>query len=102
MPSQTNEQALEASIEKRLTGTSLEELQANKLPGAVYERAPLYRSGNGYFIGATEDFNPRFAANSTKAWRLTTARCRQLSYNGFPPLNFGLFSFFVANFCSAR
>jgi len=29
MPSQTNEQALESTIEKRLTGTSLEELKAD-------------------------------------------------------------------------
>ena len=33
MPSQTNEQALESSIEKKLTGTNLEELKANGIQG---------------------------------------------------------------------
>ncbi len=46
MPSQTNEQALEASIEKKLTGTSLEEM---KQEGDIQEPKELYRSGNGNY-----------------------------------------------------
>lgn len=68
MPSQTNEQALEASIEKRLTGTSLEELRAGHMADSIYDRAALYRAGNGYFIGATEDFSPRFAIDEKRFW----------------------------------
>ena len=62
MPSQTNEQALEAAIEKRLTGTCLEELQDK---GFTYlsaeEHQEMYRGGNGYFIGAADDYNPEYA-----------------------------------------
>ncbi len=49
MPSQTNEQALESTIEKRLSGISLEEIREKNLSlDIVNERAELYRSGNGY------------------------------------------------------
>ena len=48
MPTQTNEQALEASIEKKLTGSCLEEL---KQQGDVQERTEVYRSGNDYYMG---------------------------------------------------
>lgn len=50
MPSQTNEAALESAIEKRLTGTCLEELRQQSNTGDVAERAELYRAGNGYYI----------------------------------------------------
>ena len=50
MPSQTNEQALESAIEKRLTGTCLEEVRQQSNTGDVTERAELYRAGNGYYI----------------------------------------------------
>jgi type I restriction enzyme R subunit len=50
MPSQTNEQALESAIEKRLTGTCLEEVHQQSNTGDVAERAELYRAGNGYYI----------------------------------------------------
>ncbi len=68
MPSQTNEQALEASIEKRLTGTSLEELKAQASADSLGERVTLYRSGNGYYVGDPADFNPRFAIDETRFW----------------------------------
>lgn len=59
--SQTNEQALESSIEKRLTGTSLEELKVQGISiEAFAESKELYRLGNGYWIGSPDDFNPRF------------------------------------------
>ena len=54
--SKTNEQALEAAIEKALTGTCLEEMKANE--NTVAEPQELFRSGNGYYIGNAEDFNP--------------------------------------------
>lgn len=66
MLSQTNEQALEASIEKQLTGSCLEDFKAIKEVFA--DRQDLYRAGNGYFIGAPEDFNARFALDETRLW----------------------------------
>ncbi len=49
MQSTTNEQALEAAIEKALTGTCLEELNlAGTGTNTVNERAAIYRSGNGF------------------------------------------------------
>ena len=51
MTSQTNEQALESAIEKRLTGSCLEELKEQGITmDSITDRAELYRSGNGYFI----------------------------------------------------
>ncbi|MBL0200985.1 MAG: type I restriction endonuclease subunit R [Chitinophagaceae bacterium] len=67
--SQTNEQALEAAIEKRLTGTCLEELKEQSIPlNAVADRLPLYRSGNGYYIGSPSDFNAKIAIDETRFW----------------------------------
>jgi type I restriction enzyme R subunit len=44
MPSQTNEQALESAIEKKLTGTSLEDLKEQGIPLIIVaERVELYR-----------------------------------------------------------
>ena len=47
MVSQTNEQALESAIEKRLTGTCLEDLKASGT--TVQEARALYGHSNGYF-----------------------------------------------------
>jgi type I restriction enzyme R subunit len=69
MPSKTNEQALEATIEKRLTGTSLEELKdQNVAINTVNQRAELYRAGNGYYIGLPEDFNAKYAIDELRFW----------------------------------
>lgn len=69
MPSQTNEQALESTIEKRLTGSCLEELREQKIAlSAINERAELYRSGNGYYIGLPEDFNAKYAIDEFRFW----------------------------------
>lgn len=69
MHSQTNEQALEASIEKILTGTNLEEL---KLQGVsvdvVNEDSGMYRAGKGYYIGQASNFNSRFAIDEQFFW----------------------------------
>ncbi|MBE0639416.1 MAG: type I restriction endonuclease subunit R [Bacteroidales bacterium] len=81
MTSKTNEQALEATIEKRLTGVCLEELKEQPIAAhAVYERAALYRAGNGYYIGAPEDFNARFAIDELRFWDfLQTTQSEELA-----------------------
>lgn len=68
MTSKTNEQALEEAIEKRLAGTSTEELRAQIADNALGERVALYRSGNGYYIGESADFNARFAIDEARFW----------------------------------
>ena len=77
MPSQTNEQALEASIEKKLTGTSLEEI---KQEGNIQEPKELYRSGNGYYIGYANDFNAKYAIDEVRFWHfLETTQPEELA-----------------------
>ncbi|RYE01004.1 MAG: type I restriction endonuclease subunit R, partial [Sphingobacteriaceae bacterium] len=44
----------------------LEDFKAIK--EAFADRKDLYRAGNGYFIGAPEDFNARFALDETRLW----------------------------------
>ncbi|RYF99674.1 MAG: type I restriction endonuclease subunit R, partial [Chitinophagaceae bacterium] len=67
--SETNEQALESAIEKRLTGTSLEELKEQGIAlNTLAERQELYRAGNGYFIGSPADFNAKNAIDETRFW----------------------------------
>lgn len=62
MVSQTNEQALEATIEKTLTGTCLEELK-----GQVREAAPDF--GNKlYKVGYPSDFNMQYALDERFFW----------------------------------
>ena len=69
MPSKTNEQALEATIEKRLTGSCLEELKEKNIPlNTVNEPPASYRSGNGYYIGLPEDFNIKYAIDENRFW----------------------------------
>ncbi|NIJ45653.1 type I restriction enzyme R subunit [Wenyingzhuangia heitensis] len=69
MHSQTNEQALEAAIEKHLTGTCLEELKAQGTTvDAVNESAELYQTGKGYYIGQASNFNTRFAIDEQFFW----------------------------------
>ena len=69
MPSQTNEAALEAVVEKRLTGTCLEDLKAQNISlNTANERPELYRSGNGYYIGLPEDFNAKYAIDEHRFW----------------------------------
>ncbi len=66
MPSKTNEQALESTIEKRLTGTCLEELKEQNI--ALHERTELYRAGNGYYIGNPEHYNAKYAIDEYRFW----------------------------------
>lgn len=77
MPSQTNEAALEAAIEKKLTGTSLEEI---KQEGDIQEPKELYRSGNGYYIGYANDFNAKYAIDEVRFWHfLETTQPEELA-----------------------
>ena len=77
MPSQTNEAALEAAIEKKLTGTSLEEM---KQEGEIQDRKELYRSGNGYYIGHANDFNAKYAIDEVHFWHfLETTQPEELA-----------------------
>ena len=71
MVSQTNEQALESAIEKRLTGTCLEDLKASGT--TVQEARALYGHSNGYYIGDTNDFNPKYAVDETRFWHFLEA-----------------------------
>ncbi|HUM51468.1 MAG TPA: DEAD/DEAH box helicase family protein [Chitinophagales bacterium] len=68
MPSQTNEQALEAAIEKKLTGNTLEELKLAAKDNMLEERREIYRGGNGYFIGEASDFNAKYAIDEYRFW----------------------------------
>ena len=67
MTSKTNEQAFEEVIEKALTGTSLEELKAKGIT-ILAEDAEQYRSGNGFYIGSPNDFDPKFALDTKRFW----------------------------------
>lgn len=69
MTSATNEQALESSIEKRLTGSCLEELKEQGTAlNALAERQELYRAGNGYYIGLPEHFNAKYGLDEERFW----------------------------------
>jgi len=61
MVSTTNEQALESCIETALTGTSREQVKHDGLTSA--EAASHYRSGHGYRLGDSADFDPEFAVD---------------------------------------
>lgn len=66
MVSKTNEQALEAAIEKVLTGTCLEELSTDS--NIMAEPRELYRSGNGFYMGTANDFNAQYAIDELRFW----------------------------------
>ena len=60
MVSKTNEQALEAAIEKSLTGFTSEEIKA----GAEF----IYGSGSGFYIGNPKDYNAKYAIDEVRFW----------------------------------
>lgn len=69
MHSQTNEQALEAAIEKTLTGTCIEDIKKDGLSiNAVNENVEIYRTGKGYYIGQPSNFNAQFAIDEQFFW----------------------------------
>jgi type I restriction enzyme R subunit len=77
MPSQTNEQALESAIEKKLTGSCIEEL---KNEGSLQERKEMYRGGNGYYISYASDFNTKYAIDEVRFWHfLETTQAEELA-----------------------
>ncbi|BEH09869.1 type I restriction endonuclease subunit R [Geobacter sulfurreducens subsp. ethanolicus] len=71
MVTKTNEQALEACIEKALTGTYREQL---KLDGVgVAEANEQYRSGHLYWLGDSGDFDREFAIDRRHFWNFLEA-----------------------------
>ncbi|MCI5146241.1 MAG: type I restriction endonuclease subunit R, partial [Candidatus Electrothrix sp. AR3] len=85
MVSKTNEQALEATIEKALTGTCQEEQasQANpsqRADSQVAEQGIPYRTGQGFYQGSSKDFNPKYALDTTRFWDfLETSQPQELA-----------------------
>lgn len=68
MISHTNEQALESSIEKVLTGTTQEKLKARRLSSNIMDDPGSYFAGNGYYTGNPYNFNPQFAIDEERFW----------------------------------
>lgn len=66
MVSKTNEQALEAAIQKYLTGTCLEEMSQGSSKGVA---EPSVSYGCDYTLGLADDFNPQFAVDTAKFWQ---------------------------------
>ena len=64
MTSQTNEQALESSIEKALTGFTIEELKNGQVTLEQIE----FGIENKFFIGFNSDFNKEFAIDEKRLW----------------------------------
>ena len=69
--SQTNEQALESSIEKWLTGTCLEDIKVEGMN--IEDTHALYRAGNGYYIGDNSDYNAKYAIDEVRFWHFLEA-----------------------------
>ena len=63
MLSQTNEQALESSIEKALTGTCSEEIKDR-----VNEPSADYNGNDKFYIGHNHDFNKEYAVDEKRFW----------------------------------
>lgn len=75
----TNEQALEALIQKHLAGICIEELKDDSSKGTD-ERIDIYRGGNGYFIGLPHDFNAKYALDEFRFWQfLETTQKEELA-----------------------
>jgi type I restriction enzyme R subunit len=78
MVTQTNEQALEACIEKALTGTCRERLRVDGL--GVSEANDRFRGGHLYWLGESGDFDREFAVDRRHFWRfLETTQADELS-----------------------
>lgn len=71
MVTKTNEQALEACIEKALTGTCREQLKIEGL--GVAEANEQYRSGHLYWLGESGDFDREFAVDRRHFWNFLEA-----------------------------
>jgi len=66
MKSKTNEQALEAAIEKSLTGITLEEIKNGE--GRVADPQPHYGNAKAFQIGFADDYNAKYAIDEVKFW----------------------------------
>lgn len=66
--SKTNEQALEAAIEKALTGHTIEELSKEQDQNLLAEPFELYRGGNGFYLGSAGDYNAHYALDQNRFW----------------------------------
>lgn len=66
--SKTNEQALEAAIEKALTGSTIESMAAEAAANTLQEPAAIYRSGKGFYLGFAYDFNAQYALDEVRLW----------------------------------
>ncbi len=74
MVSKTNEQALEAAIEKALTGLISEDVKTGY--GGVAEPPAPY-GGNGFHMGNPDDFNPKYAIDEARFWHFLEATQRE-------------------------
>lgn len=80
MTSNTTEQALEAAIEKCLTGTCLEEAKEAGHLNTAQDRQALYRAGNGFYMGLPQDFNAKYAIDERRFWHfLETTQKEELA-----------------------
>ena len=68
MPSQTNEQALEAAIQESLSGTTIEKIKEQDPNANIAEESEQYLSGNGYYIGDPDDFDGKYAIDKRRFW----------------------------------
>ncbi|PCH54240.1 MAG: DEAD/DEAH box helicase [Flavobacteriaceae bacterium] len=74
MVSQTNEQALEAAIEKYLTGTCLEDLKAVGVAANEVREADVpFGEHHGYKLGLAADFNAHYAIDEKYFWAFLEA-----------------------------
>lgn len=77
MVSQTNEQALEACIERAMTGISREELKEQAGTGdmVAFKASAHYstNTGHGYQLGWSSDYNREFAVDTAKLWSFLEA-----------------------------
>jgi len=64
MPSKTNEQALEASIERALTGISLEQIKSD----SNWRETMAPYGGKGFKVGFAADFNAKYALDNVRFW----------------------------------
>ncbi len=73
MVSQTNEQALEAAIERALAGISRDELKEQTGSGdmAALQQSAKYRTatGHGYELGWSADYDRELAVDTAQFWR---------------------------------
>jgi type I restriction enzyme R subunit len=76
--SKTNEAALEAAIEKSLTGTTMEDYKLQNHTAEAPEF--LYRGANGFYMGHPNDFNAQYALDESRFWHfLETTQKEELA-----------------------